>query len=196
MPKFSQFEHKETLKKIINKVNKGFTLAEALVTLVIVGVVTAITVPILIVTATDQTDVLYRQAYRITEKAVNQLVNDTTLYPMANLSPSGFACLFYNKFNNITPTCSPASATVAYPYATGYVMTPEQPLFVSTNGMRWYLGNQGPTQWNVDGQRDILVDVNGAKGPDTVGQDVLRITILNTGKVTATTEPEITYLTQ
>lgn len=194
MLKFSQFEHKETLKKIINKVNKGFTLAEALVTLVIVGVVTAITVPILIVTATDQNDVLYRQAYRLTEKVVNELVNDTALHPTGELSPHGFTCDFYSKLNTVTP-CAGASTAAPYPYPTGFVMV-ESPHFVTTNGMRWYFGNEGPTQFVLGGQRDIWVDVNGAKGPNTVGQDILRITVLNAGKVTATTEPEMTYLTQ
>jgi prepilin-type N-terminal cleavage/methylation domain-containing protein len=193
MRKFTQFEHKETLKKIINRANKGFTLAEALVTLVIVGVVTAITVPILIVTATDQTDVLYRQAYRITEKVVNQLMNDTTLNPNSNLSYVLWPPAFYSKVNSLSASCDTGGAYE--PYVNGFVVI-DPPNCITTNGMRWYFKNQG-TSWNlVDGQRDIFVDVNGAKGPNTVGQDILRITVLNAGKVTATTEPEMTYLTQ
>ena len=58
---------------------KGFTLAETLVTLSIIGVLAVLTLTTL-GNKVDRNKALFKKAYSITERTVVELVNDETLY--------------------------------------------------------------------------------------------------------------------
>ena len=62
---------------------KGFTLAETLVTLGIVGIIVAITIPGFMKIRPDKMKIQYLKAYDALEQAVKDLANNTRLYPLA-----------------------------------------------------------------------------------------------------------------
>ena len=64
---------------------KAFTLAEALVTMAIIGIVMALSIPA-VIQSTNDTRPLFKKAYSTVETVVNELVNDTSLYPSGDLS--------------------------------------------------------------------------------------------------------------
>lgn len=59
---------------------KGFTLAETLVTLSVIGVIAVLTVATL-GNKIDRNKAMFKKAYSITERTVVELVNDETYYP-------------------------------------------------------------------------------------------------------------------
>lgn len=59
---------------------KGFTLAETLVTLSVIGVIAVLTVATF-GNKIDRNKAMFKKAYSITERTVVELVNDETLYP-------------------------------------------------------------------------------------------------------------------
>ena len=58
----------------------GFTLAETLVTMAIVGVLAAILIPTMISAKPNQEMVMLKKAYEITSRVINELINDDELY--------------------------------------------------------------------------------------------------------------------
>lgn len=60
---------------------KGFTLAETIITLLIIGVVAAITIPALIKSMPSNNKVMFKKAYNTLSQGVNNLINDDVNYP-------------------------------------------------------------------------------------------------------------------
>lgn len=60
---------------------KGFTLAEMLMTVSIVAVVAAVTLPVLKNVLPNQEMAMFKKAYYITERSVAEMINDDDLYP-------------------------------------------------------------------------------------------------------------------
>ena len=58
----------------------GFTLAETLVTMAIVGVLAAILIPTMISAKPNQEMVMLKKAYETTSRVINELINDDELY--------------------------------------------------------------------------------------------------------------------
>lgn len=169
---------------------KGYTMAEALVTLVVIGTLTALTIP-LINTVISHNDVLYKTAFQLTEKVAADLTKDLTLYPTGDLStPSAntFCTNFAARVSTIgTVDCSSDKA-----WSLGV------PNFTTTNGMKWYFYPAANPNFNSSAGYavSIWVDINGNQAPNTLGTDILVITAYKSGKVTALTSPEIGYLSQ
>lgn len=182
---------------------KGFSFGEMITTLIIIGVISAVTIPVFTNSSSSNVKLLYKTAYRSVESVVNELINDVSLYPSGQFSDGPTFCAnFFDKVNiigAITNECD-SDYTSTYPPAT------DAPNAVTTNGMKWYKVNDSFTTTCPGTSNNIClkvsVDVNGSgKGlnretPD--GQeDILHIYIYNTGRVTVpsgSTEEE--YLTQ
>lgn len=60
---------------------KGFTLAETLITLVVLGVIAAVLIPTIMNVAPDNNKVMFKKAYSTLERTVSELINDETKYP-------------------------------------------------------------------------------------------------------------------
>ncbi len=64
----------------MKKIKKGFTLAEMLVVLCVIGVITALMISIM-GDKIDRNKAVFKKAYSVTERTVVELVNDETYYP-------------------------------------------------------------------------------------------------------------------
>lgn len=175
--------------------HKGFTLAEVLISLTVIGILAAILTPVLQNAIPDQNISLFRKAYNTVVTAVSDLINDEQNYPSSAVdtttippTPKGFNNL------NIAGTLVPATLTAtdgsSYPpnkfcylfsqeiNTVGDEVCPtlyENGTFSTRNGMSWTIVNpaiahQFPLNANNYSTR-IVVDVNGSmssggKGPD------------------------------
>ena len=63
------------------KLTKGFTLAEVLVTLGIIGVLSALVLPSLMHSVPNKEMIMYKKAFYLLSRNVNELINDEDFYP-------------------------------------------------------------------------------------------------------------------
>ncbi|EKE02811.1 MAG: hypothetical protein ACD_20C00328G0004 [uncultured bacterium] len=139
---------------------KGFTLAEVLVTLAIIGVVAALTIPALI-QSTSQTEL--KTALKKSLATLNQAIVMSIAQDSVDASTctgcddkTGLATFFSGKLNILS-----SNLTIANPY------------FYTTDGMKYTFDafdtacsstEADPSTANCQ----VLVDVNGDKNPNTV----------------------------
>lgn len=77
------------------KLKKGFTLAEVLVTLGIIGVVTSLVLPTLLHSVPNKEQIMLKKAYYLLSRNVTELINDEELYPeRTSESQSGLANIY------------------------------------------------------------------------------------------------------
>jgi len=161
---------------------KGFSYGEMLMTIVIIGVISAITIPIISQTINDNIKPLYKSAFMNVETVVNELINDVSIYPSGEFANNTFCSNFFAKVNTIGAVqCT--ESFVSSP--------PDFPNAVTTNGMKWYYMDDRFDDSCPDGETGqclkIQVDVNGSSGANTTlgdDKDILDIYIFQSGKVT------------
>lgn len=162
---------------------KGFSLSEIMISLAIIGVISAITLPLIYSVGSDTNGYLYKKAFQLTETVVSDLINNTMLYPSGNFVSSNstlFCFNFANELNTIGPVNCTSSSIGSY-----------SPNFKTSNGMAWFGLENGSFSSNMT----IDVDVDGAnKSSNTQHNDILDITITPNAKVTALSSNEINYL--
>lgn len=144
---------------------KGFTLAEILIAMLVLGIIIAASVPVILQMTPNKNAVMMKKAYYTTETIVESLINDTTYYPddskgfedstvvkipgTADDCPSAtkLQCLFASKLNikeDLSTICTTA---------------PPNPIIVTTmDGMSWNLS--GLSNSSADGS--LSIDVDGA----------------------------------
>ena len=181
------------VKKALNKTEikskhkKGFTLAEVLITLAIIGVIAALTIPALLTSVNDnQNKVAAKKAFSVLSQAYLNAVNE---------NGNGFgdysigSALSYTKYNaikaqmSVVKTCSYNSGAYGNCWAPSGVGSSISPTgcgiwgvdnqsrnsaFVTTDGIYWMLYSYSATT----GSDWISVDVNGNKPPNDWGKDV------------------------
>ncbi len=160
---------------------KGFTLSESLISIAIIGVISAILIPILNNVTPDQDRVLYKKAMYTMQNAVATAINDNTI-PSSNTSA-------YWAGDEVTATdfCTNISNTMNVVGSVNCSITGDasNPNFVATNGSKWWgLGNHKFTTSGANQTADVYVDVNGNGGDNTVGVDQLRIRVAHDGRIT------------
>lgn len=193
------YNHKRTerntvLKKLIQKfLNKnihqsgesvGFTLAEVMITLTIIGVVATLTIPALMNKIQNyQFKQAAKVAYSKASQAVQQMRNDNGGTLASYTTYKTFEPKFIKYFNVMQDCnwadCVPYSTTsdiyktlINLPANTDY-MTEGQ--FITSDGMFWAICNQGGGNYPR-----ITVDVNGyGKEPNIFGIDVFMFQIFN-----------------
>ncbi|GEM_PF-1973030 len=176
---------------------KGFTLAETLITMAIIGIIMALSIPA-VIQSTNDTKPLFKKAYNTVEQVVAELLNDVSLYPAGEFSNNTFCNCFFSKLNTIGynyvgNTCANTFASIQIP--TGPT-TPNTPNAVTSNAMEWYNMHEDfdptlcPTELISFSCMKISVDVNGYnKGADielptdAANRDIFNIYITTTGKV-------------
>jgi len=170
----------------------GFTLAEALITLGLIGVVAALTIVTLAAVKPDKNAIKLRKAYYSLEKAVNDMINDDSLYPdyvtgdaildltngtaVTKNYPQGFA-------NSSTVGISGANGTNKFCYVLSQelnikgvasctgdpndVETPITLVFTTTDGVEWRFPCNSVFLADVNYPVPFSVDVNGqSNGPN------------------------------
>lgn len=164
-------------------VKKGFTLAEVMVTLGILGVLAAILIPAIVKTTPDNNKIMFKKAYYTLEGAINTMINDDAAYPaMTDLTTGlerGFNftdarlndtlnkfCFYLSDELNTVPI---ATSTPCPGVADTGVST-----FTTSDGIIWnvYIPASdadpnaqfplNPPQYAVT----VTVDVNGSKTPN------------------------------
>lgn len=158
--------------------NRAFTLAEVLITLVIIGVVAAITIPSLQQKIQeDQYKIAYKKAFSTASQAWEQAVHDNLMTVRNSASAdaannTNFAA-FKSKFkvskdcnsNNNSACWSNQASDEKWDIVSdpdGYP-TSNAPAFIDNSGMAWSLANSGHSY--------MFVDTNGFKKPNKWGRD-------------------------
>ncbi|HSA07051.1 MAG TPA: hypothetical protein P5556_07705 [Candidatus Gastranaerophilales bacterium] len=162
---------------------KAFSLGEMLITLFVIGMISALTIPIVTQSIISSYKPVFKSAFQSVEQVVNELINDISVYPSGEFSNNTFCENFFSKTNTIGEIyCSNTFDSVI----------PTEPNASTTNGMKWYnMDNdfeedQCPTGTTGECVK-ISVDINGSNGRNsTTGtdKDVFDIYIFKTGKIT------------
>lgn len=175
---------------------RGFTLAEVLITLGIIGIVAAMTIPVIIRNAEKQTIITkVKESYSLLSQATQQINNDcggdilsclsnptnTTQY---NSTLGKEITDYYSGKLSVIKDCSNGSAgcwnSSAYKVLSGntwgwwYDLTPymTNARIVLKNGMSLGFIWDGPASAPM--YFDINVDINGIQGPNQFGKDTFR----------------------
>jgi prepilin-type N-terminal cleavage/methylation domain-containing protein len=187
----------ELLKNKIFNLKHGFTLAEVLITLVIIGVVAALTIPTAINKYREQT---LKSQFAKAYSTLSQALNKTVMYDFSGymrcyyLSPyndlSVTDCVnFYKAFSknlNVQKTCKGNSfSNGCIPNYQDYQMgsacsgyskdrmKTEHSAFVLSDGQIISVLSQGGF-WPI-----MMIDINGHKGPNAYGKDLFVLAIFH-----------------
>lgn len=185
-------------KKFLNQIKKtAFTLAEVLVTLAIIGVVAALTVPTLITNIQDtQNKTAFKKFYSDLAQA-NIKVDEDHNGSIKGLNVP-FASIAENYIDNLklymsvvkqcgwagggpllsAGNCWHADGVVKYMDGSPFPSASNQPTLIFSNGaiMMYYSSDNNCVSY-ADTCVTFIVDVNGLKGPNTVGKDIYYIGI-------------------
>jgi prepilin-type N-terminal cleavage/methylation domain-containing protein len=171
---------------IANKIEfKAFTLAEVLITLLIIGVVASLTISNII---NDTQDAEYKtaakKAYYTMSSALNQMKQDYGSLQFYNGNPASFKPVFMNYFN-IAKDCgyhtcvSNVDPSDVYKSMSGQWACDiggGEGQFVTSDGMFVNIQNSANTTLGII----IIVDVNGyQKGPNVYGEDTFWFDIVD-----------------
>lgn len=178
--------------KILNR-RKAFTLSEVMVALGVLGVLAAITVPVIINTRPDNNKIMFKKAYLTASKVVTEMINDEANYPADSVwtdtlgvthecKIDGVGDFVQCGFNNERATTNGSVEKFCYFFAEqlntlGPVTCPESTADVAvkfattSDGITWYIGRFGspafPITTTGSYMTGIAIDVNGPdKGPN------------------------------
>ena len=165
----------------------GFTLAEVLITLGIIGVVAAMTIPNLIssykkhVTATrlERSMSVITQAIRLSENENGQMENWDK-----SLDYEEFINTYFRPFMNIMQVCS-SDSRCGYDSSTNKIwkllngnygaynspFNQDRHGLLTSDGFIYFYGIN-PIELSTDNDKIIIVDINGSSNPNQQGKDV------------------------
>lgn len=165
---------REKVKKLnIFKKTSGFTLAEVLITLGIIGVIAAITIPLLINNINDmQYKVAYKKAYSDASNAWKRMYADYNVVTRTGIYVTSEGKTNFTQFKNlfnVSKECFSSNAAECWDMS-GEKYNAEQPdnsslAFVDNSGRNWVSIDSG-----YAGEL-MLVDINGFKKPNQFGKD-------------------------
>ena len=191
----------------------GFTLTEMLIALTVIGIISAITAPILRGMMPNQNRIMIKRAYNITANVVKDLIDNTTLFSPFDADgteviykgfdntnavvhngktysgSTKFPDLFLDSIgatNSTASTCNVDFQSKRTTIQTSYSCTSA----FTKNGVTWFVMNPEIT----DVAAFITVDVNGNKKPNcsqtdstcsskTNGFDRFTIQVMNDGEI-------------
>ena len=169
---------------------KAFTLAEVLVTLGIIGVVSAMTVPTLMQNYQKKSYVTQlHKVYNQLSQAIAQYQTDKNALNLkeAGLNSTDAADNFFKAYFKIVQDCGdnfiPCFADVSeYKYLNGTNSSPD------TRGKHIVLADGTSLRYEFKNNLglvviELFVDINGAKGPNIVGRDMFAIYVYNNGSI-------------
>lgn len=164
---------------------KAMSLAEVLVCLAVIGILTMILVPILTKTTANKEKFLYKKAVNTMQNAVSAVMNDNGVVNSSNFWPelSDNGQSFRDAVASKIITLDGVSKTSAGS------TTATNPDFRSNDGMLWW---GLPDKWPDDAKYvDVNVDVNGEGGTNLSSEDAtenqrpdrLKIRLMKDGRV-------------
>ena len=179
--------------KFLQNIKNGFTLAEVLITLVIVGVISAMTIPTLMNNTNKQEYVSrLKKAYSTLSQATNRIISEQGI-PRGDIG--GWANNVNNVYNlylkhlSTAKECGnsaeclnhPITSFYGVPYNLHFNTSSNYRRLVLADGMQVAFGDiRTDCSWHPGGLNvcgRIFVDVNGDKGPNKLGLDVYQFFI-------------------
>ncbi len=179
---------------------KGFTLAETLITLVIIGVVAALTVPNMIVHyQKEQAVTKLKKTYSTLSQSINKAIADHgpvrswTILENSNTKAKDFADTYMIPYLNVGKNCEyNTEGDCSFKYA--YLNAPDTMRELNNVHYRFYLsdgtlialtaaannvnlstlqnGQYVPFYTFFRSMAMVYVDINGQKKPNTLGKDI------------------------
>lgn len=205
--------------KKISRHKKAFTLAEVLITLAVIGVVAALTIPILMQNADEKANVTaLKKAYSTLSQAYKLAEQDygtpDTWGIVASSPPNGDAPMLNNlkPYLNVAKDCTngslgcfPNGVNYAYlgppfgffgvPNSQTYPklrLNDETSIFaVASNANCAASGGSTSALQNVCGT--YRIDINGDKGPNQLGKDFFEFYLTKYGIIPYGSQPETTF---
>lgn len=185
--------------KFYNK-NKGFTLGEILVTLAIVGTISALTMPSLIANYQKTANVTkLRKIYVEMGQAIDLLMTDegksslasTSLNnPNGDLTHSETAGKFLKTYLNVAKDCGENNDC----FASSYIAPSGGTVSLDCGGYS-VITSSGYTVCMREPHNGypafVIVDVNGPDKPNSVGRDAFSFDIYNDGSIDEKVNPHI-----
>jgi len=199
----------------MSNLKQGFTLAEVLITLVIIGIIASMTIPSLMNKTNEQeTVVAVKKAYSVLGQAYQRLIAENGEINPAFLGSDAVSCTenfsrMFVKLLNVQKDCGMSSngdcmPDTKYKFFNGddevnWNTLSSQYKFQLSDGMLvkiWAVPNyqnkgESVSLQNVYGA--IGIDVNGAKGPNTLGKDAFAFWITKYGIVPQGTPDDTVY---
>jgi prepilin-type N-terminal cleavage/methylation domain-containing protein len=168
----------------------AFTLAEVLITLGIIGVVSALTLPTLVKNHQRQVyTVQLKKVYNELSQAAEQVKTDSNAVNLkeSQLRRSGSSYLLTHYFKT-TQTCSTSSLSSCFAsqYANMNGTNVSISNFVPSGGSCAVISSGASIcvgSLNSSGSINVATDINGKEGPNIVGRDLFTLVILNDGTI-------------
>ena len=173
--------------------DKGFTLAETLITLVIVGVVAALTVPTLMNKTNNQEYVSrLNKAYSVLQQSIHKIAMDKG-YPQGDYTFVTDTNTFLDDLSktlNVIKSCRDDNSCITHSYTlmnnTENSLTGSENAFVTADGISYtYAQGYRPDIWGISEEDNskflgrFWVDVNGKSKPQKAGKDLFAFVVIN-----------------
>jgi prepilin-type N-terminal cleavage/methylation domain-containing protein len=182
------------MKNIHKKIN-GFTLAEILITLLIIGVVASLVIPALINdTQEAELKIAFKKAYSDINQATMLLINDNAGSLKGLCANNDCQKNLFLPYLSYTKSCSSSQGNGncwheadKFWFLDG---TPTSPVGWSSSAgivlssgvlLKFWDASSNCSVLSMNACGTIAIDVNGFKGPNRFGKDILRIYILEKG---------------
>ena len=186
-----------------NRNMAAFTLAEVLITLGIIGVIAALTLPTVINNIGEKSNIValkkfYAEFYNATNMIKTEY-EDPSYWKLKdnNAQSADWVMDRYKEHLSIQRICGAGDSSCMnfpiYSYNTKQaVITQSQ---YESWSLRGFILNNGMTGFfDVNnGNFSVFVDVNGFKNPNTLGIDVFAWAVNNQGKIVRYTDPSLNY---
>ena len=158
----------------------GFTLAEILITLTIIGVVAALTVPIIINNYKKLVTVnRLKSSYTIFAQAIQQSENDNGSYKTWDISrPSIIAEKYINPYLKGISKASAYNVKALHFDTSHLYWSTQVPIYNMSNGITYQINKGIGTTANYI---SVLIDINGKRRPNRMGKDVFIYMIRDRG---------------
>lgn len=191
---------------------KGFTLQEALITIGIIGIIAAITVPGLTKLLPNQNQTRFLKAYATLSELTKQMLVDPTLY-WTDSNCDGLACNampvqgsvpdallsndFLGQFPNPTPVQKYAAILAYNMHLSTNALNAAQTAFITTDGIQWVF------QPNPNDDIQVDIDVDGSnqvhiqpaqRNQIDFNQDTFSLIVTMDGEIQATDATAMAYL--
>jgi len=172
------------------KIAKGFTLAEILITLLIVGTVASLVIPALIAeTQNAELKAAWKKSFAEISQATIKMTIDNGGSLKNVFSDNNSVRDEYLLYLNHIKICNDASnegcwhASKKWHYLNGQDEPPlNGPAFISNNGYLFRFKLNDPACLSPAGEytrcAGFYIDINGFKGPNTAGRDIFAVSVL------------------